>query len=222
VLIPSLSGFDPSRTSGSVLAVGRSSGQYETNSSPYTLGFLDWTPKTTRRAGLRTTTTSQKRKGPASASPFSPRLDAGVDFYFLAFLAFFFFTIVSSFCSDIGKSEVCLEPINGPNPFSPKSRDLFHSMVNKIDAPTFEADRKLDTTDARWSVRSASYLASVSALDRRRSLGYVIAAHDREGAPICLEVMKRTAGRSPRLSRGGSAHRWTPSSSAWCSPERLQ
>ena len=56
-----------------------------------------------------------KTKGPASASPFSPRLDAGVDFYFLAFFAFFFFTIVSSFCSDIGNSEVCLEPINGPN-----------------------------------------------------------------------------------------------------------
>ena len=44
-----------------------------------------------------------KTKGPASASPFSPLLDAGVDFYFLAFFAFFFFTIVSSFCSDIGK-----------------------------------------------------------------------------------------------------------------------
>ena len=47
-----------------------------------------------------------KTKGPASASPFSPLLDAGVDFYFLAFFAFFFFTIVSSFCSDIGKSEI--------------------------------------------------------------------------------------------------------------------
>jgi len=78
---------------------------------------------------------SIETKGPASASPFSPRLDAGVDFYFLAFFAFFFFTIVSSFCSDIGKSEVCLGPINGPNPFSYKSRDLFHTMVNKIEGP---------------------------------------------------------------------------------------
>ena len=74
-----------------------------------------------------------KTKGPASASPFSPRLDAGVDFYFLAFFAFFFFTIVSSCCSDIGKSEVCLEPINGLNPFNSKSRDLFHPMVNTIE-----------------------------------------------------------------------------------------
>jgi hypothetical protein len=32
----------------------------------------------------------------------SARLAAGVDFYFLAFFAFFFFTIVSSFCSDGG------------------------------------------------------------------------------------------------------------------------
>ena len=74
-----------------------------------------------------------KTKGPASASPFSPLLDAGVDFYFLAFFAFFFFTIVSSFCSDLGKSEIWLEPINGPNPFNSKSRDLFHTMVNKIE-----------------------------------------------------------------------------------------
>ena len=51
----------------------------------------------------------------------------------MAFFAFFFFTIVSSFCSDIGNSEVCLEPINGPNPFNSKSRDLFHTMVNKIE-----------------------------------------------------------------------------------------
>jgi hypothetical protein len=49
-----------------------------------------------------------KTKGPASAGPISSRLDAGVDCYFLAFLAFFFFTIGSSFCSDIGKTEVCL------------------------------------------------------------------------------------------------------------------
>jgi hypothetical protein len=50
--------------------------------------------------------------------------------YFLAFFAFFFFTIVSSFCSDLGKSEICLEPINGPNPFNSTSRDLFYTMVN--------------------------------------------------------------------------------------------
>jgi hypothetical protein len=56
-------------------------------------------------------------------------------FYFLAFFAFFFFTIVSSFCADIGKSETCLEPINGPNPFSSKWRDVFHTMVNKIEGP---------------------------------------------------------------------------------------
>jgi hypothetical protein len=42
------------------------------------------------------------------SQPLSPRLDARVHFYFLAFFAFFFFTIVSSFCSDIGNSEVCL------------------------------------------------------------------------------------------------------------------
>ena len=53
--------------------------------------------------------------------------------YFLAFFAFFFFTIVSSFCSDLGKSEIWLEPMNGPNPFNSKSRDLFHTMVNKIE-----------------------------------------------------------------------------------------
>ena len=61
-------------------------------------------------------------------------------FYFLAFFAFFFFTIVSSTCSDIGKSEVCLEPTNGPSPFESKSRDLFHTMVNKIEVlswPTY-------------------------------------------------------------------------------------
>jgi hypothetical protein len=75
-----------------------------------------------------------KTKGPASASPFSPRLDAEVDFYFLAFFAFFLFTIVSSFCSDIGKSEIHQEPINGPKPFNPTSRELFYTMVNKIDA----------------------------------------------------------------------------------------
>ena len=79
-----------------------------------------------------TCTGSTKDKRASLGQPFSPRLDAGVDFYFLAFFAFFFFTIVSSFCSDIGKSEVCLEPINGPNPFNSKSRDLFHTMVNKI------------------------------------------------------------------------------------------
>jgi hypothetical protein len=50
--------------------------------------------------------------------------------YFLAFFAFFFFTIVSSFCSDLGKSEICLEPINGPNPLNSTSRDLFYTMVN--------------------------------------------------------------------------------------------
>jgi hypothetical protein len=85
-----------------------------------------------------------KTKGPASASPFSPRLDAGIDFYFLAFFAFFFFTIGSSFCSDIGKSEVCLERINGPNAFNSKSRDLFHTMVNKIEVPSSPAARTND------------------------------------------------------------------------------
>jgi hypothetical protein len=75
-----------------------------------------------------------RQKGQPRPAPFSPRLDAGVDFYFLAFFAFFFFAIVSSFCSDIGKSEACQEPINAPNPFNSKSRELFHTMVNKIDA----------------------------------------------------------------------------------------
>jgi hypothetical protein len=51
----------------------------------------------------------------------------------LAFFAFFFFTIVSSSYSDIGKSEGCLEPINGPNPFNSKARDLFHTLVNKVE-----------------------------------------------------------------------------------------
>jgi len=69
------------------------------------------------------------------SQPLSPRLDAGVYFYFLAFFAFFFFTIASSYCSDIGKSEVCLEPINGPNPFNSESRDLFHTLVNKVEGP---------------------------------------------------------------------------------------
>ena len=77
---------------------------------------------------------STKDKRASVGQPFiSARLDAGVDFYFLAFLAFFFFTIVSSFCSDIGKSKVCLKPINVPNSFNSKSRDLFHAMVNKIE-----------------------------------------------------------------------------------------
>ena len=57
----------------------------------------------------------------------------------MAFFAFFFFTIVSSFCSDIGKSEVCLEPINGPNLFNSTSRDLFHTMVNKIEVLSWPA-----------------------------------------------------------------------------------
>jgi hypothetical protein len=81
----------------------------------------------------------RRQKGQPRPAPFSPRLDAGVDFYFLAFFAFFFFTIVSSFCSDIGKSEVCLEPINGPNLFNSKSRDLFHTMVNKIEVLSWPA-----------------------------------------------------------------------------------
>ena len=77
---------------------------------------------------------STKDKRASVGQPFiSARLDAGVDFYFLAFFAFFFFTIVSSFCSDLGKSESCLEPINGPNSFNSKSRDLFHTMVNKVE-----------------------------------------------------------------------------------------
>jgi hypothetical protein len=77
---------------------------------------------------------SVKDKRASVGQPFiSARLDARVDFYFLAFFAFFFFTIVSSFCSDIGNSEVCLEPIKGPNQFNSKSRDLFHTMVNKVE-----------------------------------------------------------------------------------------
>jgi hypothetical protein len=50
---------------------------------------------------------STNDKRASVGQPFiSARIDAGADFYFLAFFAFFFFTIVSSFCSDIGKSEV--------------------------------------------------------------------------------------------------------------------
>ena len=81
---------------------------------------------------MSTTPGSIEDKRASLGQPLSPRLDAGVDFYFLAFFAFFFFTIVSSFSSTSAKSEVCLEPINGPNPFNSKSRDLFHTMVNKI------------------------------------------------------------------------------------------
>jgi hypothetical protein len=73
-----------------------------------------------------------KTKGPASASPLVR--DQMRSFYFLAFFAFFFFTIVSSFCSDIGKSEACQEPINGPNPFNSRSRELLRTKVNKIEA----------------------------------------------------------------------------------------
>ena len=93
---------------------------------------------------MSTTPGSIEDKRASLGQPFSPRLDAGVDFYFLAFFAFFFFTIVSSFCSDIGKSEVCLEPINGPNAFNSKSRDLFHTMVNKIEVPSSPAARTND------------------------------------------------------------------------------
>ena len=83
---------------------------------------------------------STNDKRASVGQPFiSARIDAGADFYFLAFFAFFFFTIVSSFCSDIGKSEVFLEPINRPNPFNSKSRDLFHTMVNKIEVLSWPA-----------------------------------------------------------------------------------
>jgi hypothetical protein len=89
-------------------------------------------PKHLDFQGLRTSSSKDKRAG--VGQPFvSARLGAGVDFYFLAFFAFFFFTILSSFCSDMGKSEVSLEPTNGPNPCNSRSRDLFHTMVNRIE-----------------------------------------------------------------------------------------
>src|ERR1700730_3664449 len=93
-------------------------------------GLMTYGPNLLDLYELRTTTASQKTKGQRRPAPLSPRLNA---VYFLAFFAFFFFTIVSSFCSDLGKSEIWLEPINGPNPFNSKSRDLFHTMVNKIE-----------------------------------------------------------------------------------------
>jgi hypothetical protein len=86
----------------------------------------------TAAEAIRMGSTNDKRASVGQPFIFA-RLDTGVDFYFLAFFAFFLFTIVSSFCSDIGNSEVCLEPINGPNPFNSKSRDLFHTMVNKVE-----------------------------------------------------------------------------------------
>jgi hypothetical protein len=65
------------------------------------------------------------------ASPLSPHIDAGVDFYFVVFfLAVFFFAIMSSFSPDIGESEICLEPIIAPDSFLSESPDLFHNLFN--------------------------------------------------------------------------------------------
>ena len=69
------------------------------------------------------------------SQPLSPRLDAGVYFYFLAFFAFFFFTIASSYSPTSANQRSDLEPINGLNPFNSKSRDLFHTLVNKVEGP---------------------------------------------------------------------------------------
>ena len=66
------------------------------------------------------------------SQPLSPRLDAGVYFYFFAF---FFFTIASSYSPTSANQRSDLEPINGLNPFNSKSRDLFHTLVNKVEGP---------------------------------------------------------------------------------------
>jgi hypothetical protein len=60
----------------------------------------------------------------------SPQANAGVEFYFLAFLAFFFFTMGTSCSSDIGNSEICLEPTTGTNSFLAELRVYFRIMDN--------------------------------------------------------------------------------------------